>query len=246
MRLADRVAIITGAGGGLGRAMAVRLAMEGAKIIVNDIDSEAAEKTATAVRAEGGKVQIHLADISDPASAKELINTTAANWGQIDILINNAGFPLDYPVTEMPLEAWHRVLNVCLNGTFFCSQAAAIHMIPRRNGRIINISSRAWLANPGQANYSAAKAGIVGLTRALAKELGRFNITVNCIAPGLILHEGIYRIPNWKKFVQRFIDSSPLKRAGEPMEVANAVLFLASDESSYITGDVLFVSGGRF
>lgn len=245
-RLKGRVAVITGAGGGLGSAMALRFVEEGASVVVNDVNPETAERTAAGARARGGTALVHVADITDPAAAKGLIDAAVAAWGQIDILVNNAGFPRDYPVTEMPLAEWHRVIDVCLNGAFYCSQAAAGHMIPRRSGKIINISSRAWLGNSGQANYSAAKAGIVGLTRALAKELGRFGINVNCIAPGLILHEGITRIPNAEKFVQRFIEASPLKRAGQPLEIANAVLFLASEESSYISGDVLHVSGGRF
>ncbi len=246
MRLRDRIAVVTGAGGGLGSATSLRLAEEGARVVVNDVNGETAERTAAAVRARGGEAIVHLADVGDPVAARKLVETAVATWGGIDVLVNNAGFPRDYPVTEMPLEEWHLVLNVCLNGTFYCSQAAAVHMIPKRSGKIINISSRAWHGNPGQANYSAAKAGIVGLTRALAKELGRHNVNVNCIAPGLILHEGIRRIPNAEKFVQRFIDASPLRRAGEPADIANAVAFLASEESSYVTGEVLHVSGGRF
>jgi 3-oxoacyl-[acyl-carrier protein] reductase len=244
--LKDKIAVVTGAGGGLGSATSLRLAEEGARVVVNDVNGESAQRIAAAVRASGGEAIVHLADVGDPVAAQKLIDTAVWTWGGVDILVNNAGFPRDYPITEMPLEAWRLVLNVCLNGTFYCSQAAARHMVPRRSGKIISISSRAWHGNPGQVNYSAAKAGIVGFTRALAKELGRYGINVNCIAPGLILHEGIARIPNAEKFVQRFIDASPLGRAGEPVDIANAVVFLASEESSYVTGEVLHVSGGRF
>lgn len=246
MRLKDKVAIVTGAGGGLGSVTSVRLAEEGAKIVVNDINEPSARKVSEQIISAGREAKVIIADISKWEEAKSLIEECVSHFGRIDILVNNAGFPRDNTIGKMTEEEWDLVVDVCLKGSFLCSKFAIRYMMEQRYGKIVNISSRALSGTPGQANYSSAKAGIVGLTKALAKEVGRYNINVNCIAPGLILHEGAYRLPNWQKFVDRFIEQSPFKRAGAPMEIANTVLFLVSEDSSYITGDVIHVSGGRF
>jgi 3-oxoacyl-[acyl-carrier protein] reductase len=246
MRLKGQTAVVTGAGGGIGSAISYRFAEEGANVIINDIDFKKAKKVRDKIRKRSGVANVMIADVSKWNDARKLTEDTIALYGKLDILVNNAGFPRDNKIVEMTEDEWDAVIDVCLKGCFLCSKFAAAQMVTQGRGKIVNISSRALAGGPGQANYSAAKAGIVGLTKSMAKELGRYAINVNCIAPGLILHEGLYEIPNLKKFVDRFINESPFKRAGTPLEVANAVLFLASEESNYITGEIIYVSGGRF
>lgn len=246
MRLKGKTAVITGAGGGLGSAISYKFAEEGANVVINDIDYTKAKKVQDKIRKRSGLSKIIMADVSKWNEARKLIENSVAFYGGLDILVNNAGFPRDNKIVEMSEEEWDSVLDVCLKGCFLCSKFAAAQMITQKCGKIVNISSRALAGGPGQANYSSAKAGIVGLTNSMAKELGRYSINVNCVAPGLILHEGLAKIPNLNKFVDRYINESPFKRAGTPMEVANAVLFLSSDDSNYVTGEIIYVSGGRF
>jgi 3-oxoacyl-[acyl-carrier protein] reductase len=246
MRVKDRVGVVTGAGRGLGEASAIRLAEEGARVVASDVELASAQKTADKIKAMGREAIAVKTDVSNRKETDELIETAIKTFGRIDILVNNAGITRDMSIKKMTEEDWDMVLNVNLKGAFNCAQFAAKYMIEQKYGRIINLSSRAYMGNPGQANYSSSKAGILGLTRSLAMELGRYNITVNAIAPGLIKTPGVITLPHYEKIAERAIQSTPLGRLGEPIDIAHAVLFLASDEASYITGDVLHVTGGRY
>ncbi|OGW17541.1 MAG: beta-ketoacyl-ACP reductase [Nitrospinae bacterium RIFCSPLOWO2_12_FULL_45_22] len=246
MRVKDKVAVVTGAGRGLGEASAIRLAEEGGRVVVSDIDLASAQQTADRIKAMGREAIAVKTDVSQRKEAEELIETAVKTFGRIDILVNNAGITRDTSIRKMTEEDWDMVLNVNLKGAFNCAQFAAKYMIEQKYGRIINLSSRAYMGNPGQANYSSSKAGILGLTRSLAMELGRYNITVNAIAPGLIKTPGVITLAHYEKVAERAIQSTPLGRLGEPIDIANAILFLASDEAGYITGDVLHVTGGRY
>ncbi|MBI2876280.1 MAG: 3-oxoacyl-ACP reductase FabG [Candidatus Tectomicrobia bacterium] len=246
MRVKDKVAVVTGAGRGLGEATALRLAEEGARLVVSDVDEAGAQQTAARVRELGREAIVVLADVSVRQEAVALMEAAVKQFGRIDILVNNAGITRDVSLRKMTEEDWDRVLDINLKGSFNCAQSAARYMIEQKSGKIINISSRAYLGNPGQANYSASKAGILGLTRALALELGRYNINVNAIAPGMIRTPGVTSLGHFEKIVEKAIQNTPLGRIGEPIDVANVVLFLASEESSYMTGDVLHVTGGRY
>lgn len=170
----------------------------------------------------------------------------AEHWKSPDILVNNAGFPKDGFLTKIAVADWRNVVDVILVGAFNCSRATIPAMHAARWGRVINISSRSHLGNPGQTNYSAAKAGLIGFTRALALESGGFGVTVNAIAPGFIETEGMLALENYAVLRERSVAKSPLKRVGQPSEIADAVLFLASDRAGYITGDVMHVTGGRY
>lgn len=245
MRVKDRVAVVTGAGRGIGEACALRLAEEGAKVAVSDIDGESAKKVAEAIRAQGGSAIAKKLDVRERGEVKALMEETASAFGRLDILVNNAGYSRPALLPKLTEDMWDLVINVSLKGQFNCAQFATPYMMQQNYGKIINISSLAYMGNVGNANYSSAKAGIIGLTKALAKELGKYNIHVNCIAPGPIDTPGLReRLP--EKYIDLAVKNSPLKRIGKPIDVANAVLFLASDESTYITGNVLHVSGGLF
>lgn len=246
MRVKDKVAVVTGAGRGLGEAAAVRLAEEGAKVVASDVDEAGARQTAEKIQATGRESIAVKTDVSLRQDAESLMEAAIKAFGRIDILINNAGITRDTSIRKMTEEDWDQVLNINLKGSFNCAQFAARQMIEQKYGKIINISSRAYLGNPGQANYSSSKAGILGLTRSLALELGRYNINVNAIAPGMIRTPGVTSLGHFEKIVERAIQSTPLGRIGEPIDVAHVVLFLASDESCYITGDVIHVTGGRY
>jgi 3-oxoacyl-[acyl-carrier protein] reductase len=244
--LAGQVAVVTGGAGGLGRGIAGELGRAGAKVTLADIAAEPARAAAQALQDKGIDADFVVADVTSPDSVAALADTVQQRHGRIDILVNNAGFPVDRPLVQMDDDAWHRVLNVCLYGTFACCRAVAPGMMERGYGRIVNIASRAYLGNPGQANYSAAKAGIVGLTKALAKELGRHEITVNAVAPGLVETDAVRAHPKYDAIAARAKAGNSIRRLGQPDDVANAVLFLALPSTSFITGDVLHVSGGRF
>lgn len=245
MRLKDKVAVVTGSGRGIGEATVTRFAEEGAKVVVSDRYDERTQQVAGALRQRGFEALAISADVAQREDVQKLIDGAVEKFGRLDILVNNAGFPKDALIGKMSEETWDAVINVNLKGTFTCCQAAAKYMIEQKYGKIVNLSSRAYLGNPGQANYSAAKAGIVGLTKALAKELGRYNIYVNCVAPGVIDTPGLREVLQ-EKYLQLAIDSSPLKKIGTPLDVANTILFLASDECTFITGEVLHITGGRY
>ncbi|KJR99862.1 MAG: 3-oxoacyl-ACP reductase [Peptococcaceae bacterium BRH_c4a] len=246
MRFTDKVAVVTGSARGLGKVIAQSFAGEGAAVTICDLDEKACKEVAREIKNSGGRAIGVTADVSKPEDAEKIIEQTVGAFGRIDILVNNAGTLKDMPIQDMSEEIWDKVIDACLKGSFLCSKYASVHMIRRNYGKIVNISSRAYLGNPGQANYSAAKAGIVGLTRALAKELGKYYINVNAVAPGLIETDALKSHPKYEMIKERQKKDTPIRRIGIPEDVAGAVLFLSSDDASYITGDVLHVSGGRF
>ncbi len=243
MRLQDKVAVVTGAARGIGRAIALRFADQGAKVVINDLQHEALEDTARAIIERGGEALIAAADIGERSDAERLAEQAAAHFGRLDVWVNNAGITRDALLLKMTTDQWDAVLRVNLTGTFNGCQAAAARMAAAGGGAIVNLSSRAYLGNIGQANYSASKAGVVGLTRTLALELARQGIRVNAIAPGFVDTEMARAVPEDVR--ERVIRAIPLRRMARPEEIANVALFLASEESSYITGQVLVVCGGR-
>lgn len=243
MRVADKVALVTGAGKGIGEAIALRLAEEGADVVVNDIDRGSAEATAEAVRAKGRRATVAIGDVSKFDEVQAMVDEATNALGRIDILVNNAGIFIDKSIFRMEPQDFERVLRINLFGPWNFIKCVVPGMRERRYGKIVNISSRAMLGNPGQSNYSASKAGLVGMTRALALELGKFNINVNAVAPGAVMTDLLRQTS--EENIQRMLANTPLGRIGDPVDIANAVLFLASDEASYITGQTLIVCGGR-
>lgn len=244
--LKDKVAIVTGSARGLGAATARRLALEGMRVVITDISAEAAQATSEKLNGEGLTTICIPADITKSGDVKKLVEGTLATFGGIHVLVNNAGFPRDNYLTKMSEEDWDLVIEVALKGTFLTCKAVMPYLIEQKWGRIINISSRAYFGNPGQANYSAAKAGVLGLTRALSLEDGRFNITVNAVAPGFMETEAIKSLPSYELIKERAIKATPIPRAGQPDDIAAAVAFLASECASFITGETLHVTGGRY
>ena len=246
LELNGKVAIVTGSARGLGAATARRLALEGAKVVITDIDRDAPAATAAALQAEGFAAIGIVCDITKAAEVAHLVAETIAAFGGIHILVNNAGFPRDTVLTKMSEDDWDKVIEVILKGSFLTSKAVMPYLIEQQWGRIVNISSRAYLGNPGQANYSAAKAGILGMTRALALEEGRYNITVNAVAPGFIETDAVKSLGHFEKIRESAIKNTPLRRTGQPEDIADAVAFLASARAAFITGETLHVTGGRY
>lgn len=244
--LNGKTAIVTGAGSGIGAAIALCLAEEGAQVVVADIDMDAAEAQAEVISASGGKALAARANVAKAGEVDDMVKRAAVAFGGVSILVNNAGLARDARITNMPEEDWDLVLDVILKGAYLCTKAVLPHMTEAGWGRIINISSRAHLGNPGQANYSAAKSGIIGFTKAMALENGRNFITCNAVAPGLIDTPFVRGHPKWDMIRDNAVKTTPVPRVGDPDDVADAVAFLASDRASYITGDVLHVTGGRY
>ena len=245
MNLEGRVALVTGAAQGIGRAIALALAEVGADIAGGDVNLEGMEKTAKEIEALGWKALAVKLDVSDPASVKEAVGKILEAWGKIDILVNNAGITKDNLIMRMKREDWDRVLSINLNGAFHCIQAVVPGMVKQRYGRIINIASVvAQAGNAGQANYISSKAGLIGLTKAVASEVGSRTITVNAVAPGFIATAMTENLPEPVK--QRMMSLIPLGRMGTDRDIASAVRFLASEEAGYITGHVLNVNGGMY
>jgi 3-oxoacyl-[acyl-carrier protein] reductase len=239
----QQVALVTGGAGGLGAVISRELAARGVTVAVADIALDKAQATAEQI---GDKAIGVALDVTSSSDIDALVERLTVDHGRVDILVNCAGFPVDRPLVKMTDDEWRTVLDVCLFGTFATSRAVAPGMIEREYGRIVNLSSRAYLGNPGQANYSAAKAGVIGLTKSLSKELGRHGITVNAIAPGMIETEMVRSHPKFEMIAERAIKDNSIKRLGIPEDVASAVLYLASPEAGFVSGDVLHVSGGRF
>jgi len=241
--LSGQVAIVTGAARGLGRTIALALGRSGATVACVDVNAEMLAETVAAVEAVGGKAKAVPCDVTDSERVTEAVNQVAAEFGRLDILVNNAGITRDSLVMRMKDDQWDAVLNINLRGTFLFTRAAAKPMIKGRRGRIINVASVSGLmGNPGQANYSASKAGVIGLTRTVSKELAGRGVTVNAVAPGFIATEMTAALGD--DILGEIRKQTPLGRLGEPQDIADAVLFLASEAASFITGHVLVVDGG--
>ncbi len=245
MDLSNKVAIVTGSARGIGKAIALKLAEVGADIVVNDIPAaaEALENTANEIRELKRKALTVTADVSSAPDVTRLIDTTISSMGRIDILVNNAGVTRDQLLMRMTDEDWDTVLNIDLKSAFLCTRAVLRHMIKQRWGRIVSIASVVgMMGNAGQANYASAKAGVIGLTKSIAKEVGSRGITANAIAPGFIETKMTEQLDEKQR--QALLQRIPLGSIGTPRDVAEAVAFLASEEARYITGQVLGVDGG--
>lgn len=249
-RLQDRVAVVTGAARGIGAATAMRLARDGAKVGVLDLHEEACQEVVQRIRESGGEAVAVGCNVAESQQVEEAIDTVVSRFGRLDILVNNAGVLRDNLLFKMSEDDWDTVMNVHLKGSFLASRAAQKHMVNQKYGKIVNTSSTSALGNRGQANYSAAKAGLQGFTKTLAIELGPFNINVNAVAPGFIATDmtkataervGIDFEENKRMAAERI----PLRRVGAPEDVANVIAFLVSDEASYVSGQVIYVNGGN-
>ena len=243
MRLRDKKAIVTGAGQGIGRSIALKVAQEGADVAIGEMNPETGNQTKKEIEALGRKALFMEVDVADQKQIKAMVDEVLKAWKRIDILVNNAGFDRGATLLEVKEEDWDAVLGVHLKGTLNCMQAVASHMVENRYGKIVNISSIYGRSGGVAAiSYSSAKGGIIGLTRSVARELGRYQINVNVVLPGLILSPTIAKMA--EKYQKIIIDNTPLGRIGQPEEVANVVAFLASDEASFMTGAAVEVSGG--
>lgn len=250
MKLKDKVAIVTGSGRGIGEAIAKKLASEGSAIAVVDINIEEAHRVASEIKKQGRSAHAFKTDVSKRNEVHDLIDKTLEVFKAIHILVNNAGITRHKPIIELTEEDWDVVLDVDLKGVFNCTQAVLKHMMSQRYGKIINISSLAGLgsSNAGMANYAAAKAGVIALTKVTAREVGPYGINVNCVAPGAIVTSITYEgrgKEGGDKFIEERKKLSVLGRVGRPEDIANLVLFLASDDSSYMSGQVIRMDGGR-
>jgi 3-oxoacyl-[acyl-carrier protein] reductase len=250
MRLQDKIALVTGAGTGIGRATALRLAQEGACVVASDMDEAGVSETVQLIAEAGGAALAAAGSVTVRADVQNMVNAATGEFGRLDIVINNAGITKDGltvrvkdgEVKFMSDEQWDAVLNVNLKGTWLVSQIAAVPMIRQKYGRIVNTASVGAQGNIGQANYSASKAGVIGLTKTLALEWARFNIALNCVAPGGVKTRMTAAIPD--NIMAQLIERIPLRRMADPGEIAAVHAFLASDEASYLTGQVLWVDGG--
>jgi 3-oxoacyl-[acyl-carrier protein] reductase len=243
MRLKGKKAIVTGAGQGIGRSIALKMAQEGADVVIAERSPDTGAQTAGEIKTLGKKAIFVAVDVADQRAVLTMVSQVLDAWKRIDILVNNAGFDRGATLLKVKEEDWDAVLSVHLKGTLNCIQAVAPHMIENRYGKIVNISSIYGKSGGIAAiSYSAAKAGVLGLTKSVARELGRYQINVNAVVPGLTLTPTIAKMP--EKYKKLILDHTPLGRIGQPDEVANVVVFLASDEASFMTGAAVDVSGG--
>src|ERR1035437_3035848 len=238
---AKKIALVTGAAKGIGKAIVERFVNDNYFVVAVDVDSENGNKLITEYGKE--KVVFIKADICSETDVKALFEKVKTDYSRIDVLVNNAGIIRDNMIWNMPVEDFDLVVNVNLKGTWLLCREAAKQMKVQNYGRIVNIASRAWLGNRGQSNYSASKAGVVAMTRVLALELGKYNVCVNAVAPGLIDTPLTQKLE--KDVIQKLIDAQPTRTMGKPADVANAVAFLASDATQFITGQTIYVDGGK-
>lgn len=248
-RLDGRVAFVTGAGRGIGAATALRMAEEGARVALADIDTEGCHQVAAELSELGSEGLVLPCNVADSAMVQDAVDKAASHFGRLDILVNNAGVLRDNLLLKMSEDDWDMVLNVHLKGAFLCSRAAQKYMVQQKYGRIVSLSSSAALGNRGQANYSSAKAGLQGFTRTLAIELGPFGITVNAVAPGFIDTEMTRSTARRQGFdpgevIAQASKTIPVRRVGQPRDVANVICFLSSDEASFVSGQIIYISGG--
>jgi 3-oxoacyl-[acyl-carrier protein] reductase len=246
MSLQGKVAVVTGGSRGIGRKISERLASMGAKVFINYVSRpDAAQETVDSIKSFGGDAQVIQFDVADTAQVQEAFKTITDESGGVDILVNNAGITRDGLLATMKEEAWDSVLNTNLKGAFNCIKSVSRSMMKKRWGRIVTITSVIGFAgNPGQANYSAAKAGLVGLTRSAAREFASRSITVNAVAPGYIVTDMTNELP--EKVKENILTAIPMGRLGEADDVAGAVCYLVSDDARYVTGQVIHVNGGMF
>ena len=244
MDLNGSVALVTGASGGIGQAVASVLARSGAKVGLHYLsNSGAAAELETSITAAGGEAAMFSGDISDPDQAASVVRKAAEHWGRLDILVNNAGITRDSLMLRMSPEAWDEVLSVNLRGAFLCTKQALTHMVRQRYGRIVNMSSVVGVSgNPGQANYAASKAGLIGFTKAVAREVASRNVTVNAVAPGYIITNMVEQLS--EEVRGQVLGRIPMGRFGTPEDVAEVVAFLCSREAGYVTGQVVGIDGG--
>jgi 3-oxoacyl-[acyl-carrier protein] reductase len=242
MGLAERVALITGGGTGIGEATARRFAREGAIVVVNDVDVDVARPVVAELQKSGARALAVGADVTRRTEVEAMVRRVVDEFGRLDVLVNNAGITRDAMSHKMTEEQWDLVLAVNLKGTFLCAQAALPRMRERGWGRVINTASIGARGNIGQANYAASKAGVIGLTRTLALEYARYGITVNCVAPGPVMTRMLAGVP--EAIREKIVARVPLGRIADPAEIAGVHAFLASDDAAFITGQVLFVDGG--
>jgi NAD(P)-dependent dehydrogenase (short-subunit alcohol dehydrogenase family) len=243
MRLKGKKAIVTGAGQGIGQSIALKMAQEGADVAIAEINPEIGTQTAKEVEALGRKALFISVDVADQKQVQTMVGEVLKAWKRIDVLVNNAGFDRPGSLFKVNEKDWDAVLGVHLKGTLNCIQSVTPHMIENSYGKIINISS-VWGKSGAvsEISYSSAKAGIIGLTKSVARELGRYQINVNVVLPGFILTPTVSKMAD--KYRNMIIENTPMKRVGQPGEVANVVVFLASDEASFVTGAMVEVSGG--
>ncbi|MBW1667460.1 MAG: 3-oxoacyl-ACP reductase FabG [Deltaproteobacteria bacterium] len=246
MRLKDKIALVTGSSRGVGRSVALAFAREGAKVMVNYSSNEkAAREVVAAIEGLGGRARAFKADVAKKAEAVNLVQATVNEFGGIDILVNNAGFTRPALMLKMTEEQWDAVVDIHLKGVFLCSQAAALHMKEKNKGKIINVTSVAGLVGTvGQINYSAAKGGVISMTKSMARELARYNICANVISLGIVKTEMSEKITTDEKLREIYMNRILLRRFAEPDDISPAFVFLASDESNYITGQLFCVDGG--